>query len=89
MVRDDEGRAGARIEQLEAALLAHGEQAVIAQDAIEVDRRRHVAEPVLGEHDDVRAALFVERNQIRGDVIDLARCQPAAAGSPGPTRCRL
>ena len=88
VIGDRERRAGPGIDHLVAELVADRQQPVLSQDAIEVDRRGDVAQSVLREHDHLRAVRLVVPNQIAADASTCAR-SAAAAGSPGPTRCRL
>ena len=48
---------------------------VLAQDAIEVHRRRDGAQPVLGQDDRPVRRGLVERDQIAADLVDPAGCR--------------
>ncbi len=55
VIGDRKRRARARVEHLESQLLAHRNHPVLAQHAVEVDRRRDLDDAVLRQHDHVRA----------------------------------
>ena len=82
MIGDRERGAGAGVEQLVAELVAHAEQSVLAQRAIDVHRAGDVADAVLGEHDDnCGAARFVERDEIAAHLVDLTHVGQRAGGT--------
>ena len=72
VVGDGECAARAGIEQLAAQLLAHRDETLVPEEAVDVHRPRDVDQSVLRQNDDVCAARLVEGDQIAGDGVDVA-----------------
>ena len=88
MIGDCKRPARTGVEQLTPELFANANEPALAKHPIEVDRHRHVAKPVLREHDHLRASALVEANEIGAEVIHLLHVGQGFGGA-GPTRCRL
>ncbi len=71
MVGNGKRRAGSRIEQLQAELVAYGDESLLPQHAIDVHRRVDVDEPILGQDHDLNPAALVKGDEIAAHVIDL------------------
>ena len=71
MVGDGERRARAGVEHFEAELFANGDETLLPQHAVDVHGRRHVAQAVLRQDDDLNATSLEEGDEIAAQLVDL------------------
>ena len=72
MVRHGKNPAGTRVENFQAELILHRQPALLAEQAVEMNRRIHVRDAVFGKQDHLDIARTEVIQQVADDGINRA-----------------